>query len=52
MSCLVLGQPKDYAKEMLDDMTAFFEGPGSVYDPEYYDNLTSCMTKWDDTLLF
>jgi len=32
-------------------MAEFFEGPGSVYDPEYYASLTQCFQKWDDTLM-
>ena len=37
-------------KKMLDDMADFYK-KGDVYDPEYFEELTTCMAKYDDDLL-
>merc|ERR1712166_861413 len=37
-------------KKMLDDMADFYK-KGDVYDPEYFEELTTCLAKFDDDLL-
>ena len=39
-----------HMRKMLDDMADFYK-KGAVYDPEYFEELTTCMTKYDDDLL-
>lgn len=39
-----------FMKKMLDDMADYYEA-GAVYDPEYFEELATCMAKYDDELL-
>ena len=39
-----------HMKKMLDDMADFYS-KGAKYDPEYFEVLTKCMSKYDDDLL-
>ena len=39
-----------HMRKMLDDMADYYS-KGSKYDPEYFDELTQCMNKYDDELL-
>ena len=45
------GSDIDYMKQSLDDVAAHFIGSGHVFDQKYYDKLTSCLNKFNDTLL-
>lgn len=42
---------KDYMRQQLDDMQEHFDGKGAKYNQAYYDKLTSCLNKFNDTLL-
>ena len=44
----VIKSDKDWMKQFLDDMQAHFDGPGAKYNQTYYDELTTCMNKFDD----
>ena len=39
-----------HMRKMLDDMADHFK-KGAVYDPEYFEELTTCLKKYDDDLL-
>lgn len=38
-------------KQMLDDMSAHFNGEGARFDQKYYVKLIKCFQKFNDTLL-
>lgn len=40
-----------FMKKMLDDMEVFFHGPSAQYDQVYFDKLSTCMAKYNDTIL-
>ena len=39
-----------HMRKMLDDMADHYN-KGAVYDPEYFEELVTCMGKYDDDLL-